>query len=165
MRLYLLYDFLVWECRHCREFDLSIFDLLIFSIFKKDCPWSNRSRWSLKKINSEWIDLVDLWITKNDWFDQEKKRMFVCFWQFSPFLCQKIKTLPSIFDLRSFLKIDGIDLFSSIFEKSHGIISIFFKIKSIFLSHKTIDSTEKLMIEFPTKIYLIISNVPVFENR
>ena len=33
-------------------FDLSIFDLLIFLIFKKDWRWSNRSRWSFKKINS-----------------------------------------------------------------------------------------------------------------
>ena len=146
------------------------------SIFRSSIFWSFLS---LKKIVRDRIDLVDLWkrSTVNEsilsifgsqkTIDSIKKKnvCFVCFWQFSPFICQKIKTLPSIFDLRSFLKIDGIDLFSSIFEKSHGIISIFFKIKSIFLSHKTIDSTEKLMIEFPTKIYLIISNVPVFENR
>ena len=35
------------------EFDLSIFDLLIFFIFKKDQPWSNRSRQSLKMIDHE----------------------------------------------------------------------------------------------------------------
>ena len=32
------------------EFDLSISDLSIFSIFKKDQKWANRSRRSLKKI-------------------------------------------------------------------------------------------------------------------
>ena len=43
-----------------------------------------------------------------------KKRIFVCFWQFSPFVCQKIKSFLPIFTLQSFLKIDGIDLLSSI---------------------------------------------------
>ena len=73
---------------------------------------------------------------------------------------------------RSFLKIDGIDSLSSIVEKDwpwsnrsrlslkktmsesipsiDGSDSIFFMIKSIFWSQKTIDSIEKPMIEFPT---------------
>ena len=41
------------------EFNLSIFDLLIFSIFKKDGPWSNRSRQSLIKIECDRIALVN----------------------------------------------------------------------------------------------------------
>ena len=87
-------------------------------------------------------------------------------------LCQKIELLTSIFALWSFLKIDGIDSLSSIVEKDwpwsnrsrlslkktmsesipsiDGSDSIFFMIKSIFWSQKTIDSIEKPMIEFPT---------------
>ena len=80
------------------------------------------------------FDPFDLWKRsfrsfdhKNDRFDR-KKVFFICFWQFSPFLCQKIGLLQSIFDL---WKISTV-------------------IESIFRSHKTIDSIEKPMIEFPT---------------
>ena len=36
------------------------YDLSLFLIFKKDWPWSNRSRWSFKKIDRDRIALVDL---------------------------------------------------------------------------------------------------------
>ena len=55
------------------EFDLSIFDLSIFSIPKKYKPWSNRSRQSLKKINR---DRISLSITKTS--DLIKKKNFLC---------------------------------------------------------------------------------------
>ena len=50
-------------------FDLSIFDLLIFLIFKKDRRWSNRSRRSFKKINSDQIDYVNLLKIDREWMD------------------------------------------------------------------------------------------------
>ena len=56
-----------------RSFDLSIFNLSLFSIFKKYCPWSNRS---FNHKNERFIFLF-----------------FVCFWQFFPFpvdLCSLI---------------------------------------------------------------------------
>ena len=75
-----------------RSFNPSIFNLSIFSIFKKDRPWLNRSCWSFSKDRFDHFqDRVDRSITKND--------RFICFWQFSPLLCQKIESLPSIFDL------------------------------------------------------------------
>ena len=43
------------------EFDLSIFDLLTFLIFKKDRSWLNRSRRSFKKMVRDLITLGDLW--------------------------------------------------------------------------------------------------------
>ena len=43
------------------EFNLSISDLSIFWIFKRDWPWSNRSCRSFKKIYYERIAQFDLW--------------------------------------------------------------------------------------------------------
>ena len=51
-----------------RSFDLLIFDFSIFSIFKKDRPWSNRSHRSFKKIDR---DRIDLTISKNNRFDRK----------------------------------------------------------------------------------------------
>ena len=43
-----------------RSFDLLIFDFSIFSIFKKDRPWSNCSCQFSKKIDRDRIALIDL---------------------------------------------------------------------------------------------------------
>ena len=139
------------------------FDLLIFR--------------SLKKIYRDQITLVDLWkrykranrscrslkkskranrfcrYLKNKtiftWDSRKslsKNICLVCFWQFSPLFMPKEQIAPV--DLRSFLKIDGIDLLSLIFEKdrpwanpSRGYLKkngrsvpVFFTIKSIFQS-------------------------------
>ena len=88
--------------------------------FKKDQPWSNHSRWSFKKIDCDRSALVDLWkdhIALKKLTIPSKKCMFWMFLTVFPLLCQKIKLLLSIFALLIFLKIDGIDLLSSIFEK------------------------------------------------
>ena len=89
----------------------------IMLIFEKD-------RWDQFDLFQDWINLS---ITKKDRFDQ-KKSFFVSFWQFSPFLCQKIDSLLPIFDLfkrsmgsiqfhQSLKKIYVIKLIKSIFEK------------------------------------------------
>ena len=76
-----------------RSFDPSIFNLSIFSIFKKDRPWLNRSCWSFSKDRFDHFqDRVDRSITKND--------RFICFWQFSPLFMPKDRIAP--FDLWSF---------------------------------------------------------------
>ena len=77
-----------------------------------------------------------------------------------PLLMPKDQIAP--FDLRSFLKIDGIDSLSSIFEKSNAIESIEFSRsnRSFDLrSQKTIDSTEKPMIECPTLLTVLVHDV------
>ena len=66
------------------EFDLSIFDSLIFSIFKKD-------RFNLFQ------DRIDLSITKT--IDSIKYYFSYDFDSFPPFLCKKIESPLSIFDL------------------------------------------------------------------
>ena len=91
------------------------FDLLIFSIFKKDRPWSNRSRWSIKKIQCDQIALVDL--LKRSTVIESLSLIFEkikkieklsktsdsnVFDSFPPLVCQKIKSLQSICALRSF---------------------------------------------------------------
>ena len=85
-------------------------------IFEKDCKDQkiedqkinkiDRSRQSLKKIKK--IKLL----------------LSIFVFDFPPYLCQKIKLLPPILALQSFLKIDGIDSLSSIFEKTTVIESI-----------------------------------------
>ena len=104
------------------EFDLSIFELSIFLIFRslifRSFLWSLKKKinhdrikslWSLKKIECNWIDHVHLWkrstviesiLESQKTIDSiEKNAFFVCFWHFSPFVCQKSESLPSIFNL------------------------------------------------------------------
>ena len=77
------------------EFDLSILRSSIFLSFQ-----------SLKKIDRDWIDLVDLFlkidsiIFKIESIGRSQKTIdSYVFDSFPPFLCQKIESLPSIFDL------------------------------------------------------------------
>ena len=49
--------------------------------------------------------------------DLKKSIFLYVFDSFPPFLFQKSELLPSIITIQSFLKIDGIDSFLSIFEK------------------------------------------------
>ena len=92
--------------RQSWEFDLSIFDLSIFWIFLKDRPWSNRSRRSLKKIESiESLPLIfekdrkDRIALKKRAIPRWKKRIFYVFDRCSPFLCQ-IESIPTMRSLR-----------------------------------------------------------------
>ena len=100
----------------CREKYFFIFSQLVCKdyVFVKFFRVRNsifRSFRSLQKIDR---DCIDLSIAKNNRFDREKKSIFRMFFDsFPPFLCQKIESLPSIFDF--FLKIDTIDSLSSIF--------------------------------------------------
>ena len=118
----------------------------ILSIFNKVQTWANRSRHSLKKSDRERIVLVDLlkiatvseslsiYFRKSDISDSlmirenhsQKNVFLVCFWLFSPFLCQKSESLMSIFtkeqpwadrSRRCFKKSDGSDSIRWIFKK------------------------------------------------
>ena len=92
---------------------------------------------SFKKVD-HFQERINLSITKNDRFSKKTYFFIYVF----PLLRPKDRIAPV--DLRSFLKIDGID-------------SIFFKIDLSIT--KTVDSIEKPMIEFPT---LIESNIKTF---
>ena len=96
-----------------RSFNLSIFDLLIFLIFKKIVcdriylvnPWQRLTviESIFRYFNKKTINLIE-----------KKNIFFLMFLTVFLLLCQKIKSLPSIFDI---LKIDGIDLLSLIFKQ------------------------------------------------
>ena len=124
-----------------KSFDLSIFNLSLFSIFEKDRPWSNHSRQSFKKFDRDRIALVDLLkrstvseslssiekeqrkrfnlfhnrinlLIKNEQFDQ-KNVFFLYSWQFFPLFMPKERIAHV--DLQSFLKIEEMVSLSSIF--------------------------------------------------
>ena len=61
------FDLRSLNLRSFNLFDLSIFSIL--SIFKKDPPWPNRSRWSFVKIDGIKSLTVDLWKDWRDWCD------------------------------------------------------------------------------------------------
>ena len=84
------------------------------------------SFWYLKKIYRDWIALIDL---------------------FKRSTCNRIN--PSDLYKRSTVS----ESITSIFKKDRCSDSIFSMIESIFRSQKTIDSIEKLMLEFPTLVY------------
>ena len=104
------------------EFDHSIFrsfDLLIFWSFDLLIFWSFvllifRSFSRIDGIDSILFKIKSIFQSQKTIDLIEKNVFYLCFWQFPPFLCQKMKSLLSIFVLRSFLKINGIDSLSSI---------------------------------------------------
>ena len=126
----------------------------MFSIFKKDRPWSNRS---MKKIDRDRMDPVDLSqrstgsirsVSKSNWsFDHkndrfDKKKFFLVFFvSFAKF--------SAPVDLQSFIKIDEIDSLSSIFEKDQQLWSN--------RSQKSI----WLMIELPTLVQCTLNTLCV----
>ena len=82
----------------------------ISSLFKKERLWGNRSCRSLQKSNRERIALDFFKKERRQWFacdsseslsktsdSLEKKLFFECFWQFSPFVCQKSESFPLLF--------------------------------------------------------------------
>ena len=91
---------------------------LLLLIFLKDWPWSNRSNRSFKKIEKIKLLLSSLkkinsilLIFEKDWIALKKrasclKKTYLSsvFLQFFPLLCQKTKSLLSIFALWSFYK-------------------------------------------------------------
>ena len=96
----------------------------ISSLFKKERPWGNRSCRSLQKSNREQIALDFFKKERRQWFacdsseslsktsdSLEKKLFFECFWQFSPFVCQKSESFPLLFAQPLFFK-EGRDRFA-----------------------------------------------------
>ena len=133
----------------------------ISSLFNKERPWGNRFCRSLQKSNRKRIALDFFKKEQRQWFacdsseslsktsdSLEKKLFFECFWQFSPFVCQKSESFPLLFAQPLFFK-EGRDRFAlvalykrdtmsklipSIFKKRNGSDSLFFRIELLFRS-------------------------------
>ena len=125
-----------------RSFDL-------FDLWKR----SNGSRRSLKNIDLIIFKIASFFRSQKRSIRSNKTYFSYVFDSCPPFLRQKIESLPSIFDFRSFLKIDGIHSLSSIFEKNQHWSNRSFDHK------KMIVSIENSIIELPTWYYMYHCNL------
>ena len=101
----------------------------ILPLFKNGRPWANLYCCSLQKSDHEQITLDFFKTERRQWFACDssvslskkqvirlEKHIFLFF--LAVFICQKSKSLPSLFKLsRSFLKIHGINSLSQLFTK------------------------------------------------
>ena len=109
--------------RSCRSLKRATLSNSILSIFKKERPWANQSHRSLQKSDHKRIALLDLYkrtmlVIHTD--SSDSLVFFTCFWKFLPLFMSKeqIATVT----LRSFLKIDGVNLFLAIiFKKERSL--------------------------------------------
>ena len=128
----------------------------ISSLFKKERSWANCSCWSFKIATVS--ESLSIYFRKSDISDllmigenhSQKNVFLVCFWLFSPFLCQKSESLMSIFtkerpwadrSRRCFKKSDGSDSIRWIFKKDRRENSHFSRkiTKNVRFARKTDD--------------------------
>ena len=89
------------------------------SLFKKELPCANCSPRSLQKsnISDSLVIQMNNWIALKKQVICSKNVFFVCFWQFSPFLCPRVNRSHRSSLSRSFLKSDGSNSLSLLFKK------------------------------------------------
>ena len=94
-----------WANRSCLLYKRVTMSKSILSFFTKKWPWANRSQISFKK--SDVSDSLVIWVNSSQKTSNllEKKTYFSYdFDSYSPFLCQKSKSLPSLFAQSLFFK-------------------------------------------------------------